>query len=169
MKMLRAGVVALAASLTFPAMAQTVSTTSDMQILAQKIEADKKLLVAVNMQLTDAEGKGFWPIYAAYQKDLQAIDSRLSKTIATYADASNSGPVPDDMARQLIDDYLAIEQDEAKMKRSYVSRLSDVLPGAKVARYLQLETKMRAIVRYQLAANIPLVNSGVESPWASRY
>ena len=107
--------------------------------------------------LTDAEAKKFWPIYDAYQKDLEAIDGRLAKTIAAYADAYNSGSVPDDMARQLIGDYLAIEQDEAKMERSYVSKLSDVLPGARVARYLQLETKMRAIIRYQLAANIPLV------------
>jgi hypothetical protein len=157
MKLLRAGVVALAAALTLPAMAQVTPTASDMQILAQKIKADKKLVVAVNMQLTDPEAKGFWPIYDAYQRDLEAIDGRLAKTIAAYADAYNSGPVADDTAKQLIGDYLAIEQDEAKMSRSYVSRLSEVLPGAKVARYLQLETKMRAIVRYQLAANIPLV------------
>jgi hypothetical protein len=157
MKLVRLGVVALTAALTLPAVAQTTPTASDMQILAQKVKADKKLLVAVNMQLTDAEAKGFWPIYDAYQKDLDTIDGRLSKTIAAYADAYNSGSVPDDTAKQLIGDYLAIEQDEAKMKRSYVSRLSDVLPGTKVARYLQLETKMRAIVRYELAANIPLV------------
>jgi hypothetical protein len=157
MKLLRVGVIALTAALTLPAMAQTAPTASDMQILAQKIKADKKLLVAVNMQLTDMEAKAFWPVYDAYQKDLEAIDARLAKTIATYADAYNSGPVPDDTAKQLIGDYLIIEQDEAKMERSYVSKLSDVLPGAKVARYLQLETKIRAIVRYQLAANIPLV------------
>jgi len=157
MKLVRLGVVALTAALTLPAVAQTTPTASDMQILAQKVKADKKLLVAVNMQLTDAEAKGFWPIYDAYQKDLDTIDRRLSKTIAAYADAYNSGSVPDDTAKQLIGDYLAIEQDEAKMKRSYVSRLSDGLPGTKVARYLQLETKMRAIVRYELAANIPLV------------
>ena len=157
MRVLRAGVVALAAALMVPAMAQTTPTASDMQIFAQKVKADKKLLVDVNMQLTDVEAKGFWPIYDAYQRDLDAIDGRLAKTIATYADAYSSGPVPDDLARQLIGDYLAIEQDEVKMERSYVSKLSEVLPGAKVARYLQLETKMRAVIRYQIAANVPLV------------
>jgi hypothetical protein len=33
----------------------------------------------------------------------------------------------------------------------------EVLPGAKVAHYIQVETKIRAIVRYELAAQIPLV------------
>lgn len=157
MKSFCLGVVALAAALTFPAMAQTAPTASDMQIFAQKVKADKKLMVALNMQLTDAEAKGFWPIYDAYQRDLEAIDGRLLKTIAAYADAYDTGSVPNETARQLIDQYLAIEQDEAKMNRSYVPRLAEALPGAKVARYIQVETKIRAVVRYDLAARIPLV------------
>jgi hypothetical protein len=157
MKSLCLATVALAAALTFPAMAQTAPTPSDMQIFAQKVKADKKLMVALNMQLTDAEAKGFWPIYDAYQRDLEAIDGRLLKTIAAYADAYDTGPVPNETARQLIDQYLAIEQDEAKMDRSYVPKLAEALPGAKVARYIQVETKIRAVVRYDLAARIPLV------------
>jgi len=60
-------------------------------------------------------------------------------------------------AKKLINEALAIEQDEANLKGSYVPRLSKVLPGIKVARYLQIETKIRAIVRYELAAGVPLV------------
>ena len=157
MKSLRAGAIALIASLTLPALAQTVPTETDMQILAQKVKADKKLLVAVNMQLTDAEAKGFWPIYDAYQKDLGGVDGRLLSVISTYAAAYNDGAVPNDLAKHLIDEYLAIGQDEAKMTRSYVPKLAEVLPGAKVARYLQLETKIRAVERYELAGGIPLV------------
>ncbi len=37
-----------------------------MQILRDKIKADKKLLVAMNMELTGSEAKGFWPIYEEY-------------------------------------------------------------------------------------------------------
>jgi hypothetical protein len=32
-----------------------------MQIVREKVRADKKLLVAENMQLTEAEAKAFWP------------------------------------------------------------------------------------------------------------
>jgi len=31
------------------------------------------------------------------------------------------------------------------------------LPPAKVARYIQMENKIRALVRFDLAANVPLV------------
>jgi hypothetical protein len=156
-KLFLIGAVAWMASLTAPAMAQTAVTDSDMQILAQKVKADKKLLVDVNMQLTDTEAKGFWPIYDAYQKDLEGVDGRLLKVIGSYADAYSAGPIPNDLAGHLIGEYLDIQQDEAKMNRSYVPKLSEVLPGAKVARYLQIETKIRAVVRYELAGRIPLV------------
>jgi hypothetical protein len=44
-----------------------------------------------------------------------------------------------------------------KLKRSYMPKLEKVIPGTKVARYLQIENKIRAVVRYELAAQIPLV------------
>ena len=44
-----------------------------------------------------------------------------------------------------------------KLKRSYVPKLEKVIPGMKVARYIQIENKIRAIGKYELASNIPLV------------
>ena len=95
-------------------------------------------------------------IDGSYDYRLVAL-SVLIAALASYADAYDTGPVPNETAKQLIDQYLAIEQDEAKMNRSYVPRLAEALPGAKVARYIQVETKIRAVVRYDLAARIPLV------------
>ena len=40
----------------------------NMKIVLEKIKADKKLLVADNMQLTEAEAKTFWPVYEAVSK-----------------------------------------------------------------------------------------------------
>ena len=145
---------AVATLLALPAAAQTAS---DMQILAQKIKADKKLVVAANMELTEDEAKGFWPVYEAYQKDLQGINKRLIGAIKGYADAYNKGPVSDETAKKLINEAIAIEDAEVKLKRSYVPKLEKVIPGMKVARYIQIENKIRAIGKYELAAQIPLV------------
>ena len=56
-----------------------------------------------------------------------------------------------------MDEALGVEEAEVKLKRTYQAKLSPVLPAAKVARYLQIETKIRALVRYELADKIPLV------------
>lgn len=148
--------VAMVAGLAAPAMAQT-GGTSNMDILRQKVKADKKLVVAANLNLTDAEGKTFWPVYDAYQKELITINERLAKAILAYADAYNKGAVADDVAKKLLDESLAIEAAEAAAKTALVPKVLAVLPATKAARYIQIENKIRAAVKYELAAGIPLV------------
>ena len=154
-------VFAMATGLAAPAMAQTAGTakpgTTNMDILRQKIKADKKLVVAENLKLTDAEGTAFWPVYDAYQKDLQAINQRMTAAILAYADAYNKGPVTNEVAKKLLDEAVAIDEAEMKLKSSAVPKILAVLPATKAARYIQIENKIRAVVRYELAANIPLV------------
>jgi hypothetical protein len=143
-----------------PAFAQDVPAdkpADNMQILRDKIKADKKLVVATNMQLTESEAKGFWPVYDAYQKDLGEINKRTAAVIKSFADAWNSKSMDNEKAKKLTSDFLAIQADEVKLMQSYVPKLNKVLPATKVARYLQIETKIRSIIKYELAANVPLI------------
>jgi chromosome condensin MukBEF ATPase and DNA-binding subunit MukB len=146
--------VALAA---IPAFAQDKTADTNMQILLDKVKADKKLVVAANMDLSDAEGKVFWPIYDAYQRDLQAINDRLGKAILAYADAYNKKAMTDDLAMRLSNEALAIDQDELTLRKTYAAKLDRVLPAKKVARYIQIENKIRAAIRWDMAIGIPLV------------
>lgn len=157
MKIIQVLLLCAAALTAAPALAQEKTADTNMQILLEKVKADKKLLVAANMDLTEAEGKAFWPIYDAYQKELQAINERLGRTILAYAEAYNKNALTDVQAKQLADEALAIDQDEITLRKTYAARLARVLPGKKVARYLQIENKIRAGIRYELAAGIPLV------------
>jgi hypothetical protein len=136
------------------------ATQMNMEILKEKIKADKKLVVATNMNLNDAEAKNFWPLYDGYQKELEQINQRLLTMIKGYADAFNAGKgeISDDQAKKLLAEALAIEESEVKLRQSYSAKLGKVLPATKVARYLQLENKIRAIVKFELAAQIPLVS-----------
>ena len=129
----------------------------NMQILRDKLKADKKLLVASNMELTESEAKGFWPIYDEYQKELQKINQRMAKVLESYADDNRGKSLTDDKAKKLIDEAVSIEQAEANIKSTFAPKLSKVLPVKKVARYLQIENKIRAVVRYDIAQGVPLV------------
>ena len=143
-----------------PAFAQDAPAdkpADNMQILRDKVKADKKLIVAINMQLTESEANGFWPVYDAYQKDLGEINNRTADVIASFADAWNTKSMDNEKAKKLTSDFLAIQADEVKLMQSYVPKLDKVLPATKVARYLQIETKIRSIIKYELAANVPLV------------
>jgi hypothetical protein len=135
------------------------ATQMNMEILKEKIKADKKLVVAANMNLNDAEAKSFWPLYEGYQKELEQINQRLGATIKGYADAFNAGKgeISDDQAKKLLAEALAVEQSEVKLRQSYAAKFGKVLPATKVARYLQIENKIRSIIKFELAAQIPLV------------
>ena len=157
MKLIKVALVALAVVLSQPVVAQDKGGNTNMEILRQKIKADKKLVVAANMQLTEAEAKKFWPVYESYQNDLQKLNQRLGRLIVDYAKVYNQGSVPDATAKRLLNEALAIEEAEVKLKRSYVPKLEKALPDMKVARYIQIENKIRAIIKYELAAEVPLV------------
>ena len=156
MKLIKVMMLFLVALSAVPALAQDKPADTNMQILLDKVKADKKLVVAANMDLSEAEGKGFWPVYEAYQKDLQLLNDRMGKTILAYADAYNKNALTDELAKSLTNEALTIDQDEVTMRKTYSTRLSGVLPGKKAARYLQIENKIRAAIRYELAAAIPL-------------
>jgi|SRR5208282_6745625 len=160
MKIVLGSMICAVALLAAPAYAQGASADKsaemNMQILRDKIKADKKAVVAANMQLSDAEATKFWPIYDQYQHDLKAINERLARAILAYADAYNAGPIPDATAKKLLDESIAIDESEVNLRREYAAKLTRVIPAAKAARYLQIESKIRAAIRYELAANIPL-------------
>ena len=113
----------------FPAQSQD-KPANNMEILRDKIKADKKLLVATNMELTESEAKNFWPIYEDYQKDLQNINERLIKALHSYAADYKNKSMTDE--KKLTDEYLSTEQAEVKLKSSYVPKLARPLPAAKV-------------------------------------
>jgi predicted outer membrane protein len=129
----------------------------NMQILRDKLRADKKLVVATNMELTESEAKGFWPIYEQYQKDLQKINQRVANLLESYADDFRGKSLTDDKAKKLINEAVSIDEAEANLKSTYAPKLSKVLPVKKVARYLQIENKIRAVLKYDLAQGVPLV------------
>ena len=142
------------AGVSMPVLAED-KPADNMQLVKDKIKADKKLFVADNMQLTEKEAKGFWPVYESYQKDLASHNEKLLKLIEGYAQSYDT--MTDQKAQALTKDYLALESARVRLLQSYVPKFSKVLGNIKTARYLQLENKINAVLRFELAANIPLV------------
>jgi polyhydroxyalkanoate synthesis regulator phasin len=139
-----------------PALAQE-KPADNMQILLEKIRADKKLLVAENMQLTEAEAKAFWPVFDQYQDELFILRTRTVKLIKDYVDSY--GKMTNDAAKKLLDEYIMIETLGPKLRQAYLPKFRKALPEIKVARYYQIENKIQAAVMYELAAKIPLVET----------
>jgi hypothetical protein len=152
-------VVALALAVAAPAFAQApqAGSTTNMEILVAKLKADKKLLVAQTVGLTDAEGKAFWPIYDGCQAELEGVNKRLKAGIEGYAKDYNAGTMTDAKASAMLAEMFAIDEALLASKKSCAAKLNGVIPATKIARYVQVENKIRAQINYELAAAIPFV------------
>jgi hypothetical protein len=127
----------------------------NMEIVKEKIRTDKKLFIATNMQLTESEAKAFWPVYDAYQAEIDKLRDREVKLIEKFA--ANYQTMSNDVAKNLLNDSLSIDSDHMKLRQSYLAKFQGGLPDTKVARYYQLESKIDAVLEYELATRIPLV------------
>jgi hypothetical protein len=127
----------------------------NMEVLREKLRADKKAVVAAVLELTDGEAKVFWPVYNAYQSDMVNHYDRVLNLLDTYAKAYDT--ITDETATSLLKQFLALERDHVALLTSYVPRFQKVLPPRKVARLYQIENKARALVNYELARGIPFV------------
>ena len=156
--MWRPGLVLVAALLVLFAAAPVRAGEADeasLEILRETLQSNKKAVVDVNLALSDEEAKAFWPVYDRYQKDLSAVQDRMVRVIEEYT--AKFGKLTDEEAEKLVEDYLAIERDRAKVRESYLAPISKALPGRKVMRFYQIENKIDAVLRYELARTIPVV------------
>ena len=128
---------------------------ANLDVLLDALRANRKAVVAVNLKLTDDEATKFWPIYDRYQKDMNAIGDRLIAVLGDYG--KNFRDLSDDKGMKIVDDYLTIEADRVKVRRTYVEEFAKALPGRKVALFYQIENKLDAVIRYELASNIPVI------------
>ncbi|NTV33000.1 MAG: hypothetical protein HGA50_06885 [Deltaproteobacteria bacterium] len=151
-------VLALAVAITVwfasPAVSQD-KPADNMQILLEKIRADKKLLVAANMELTEPEAKAFWPVYDKFQDELFLLRARTARLIKDYSDSFKD--MKNEKAKALLDESITIESLGLKLRKAYLPKFRKALPEKKVARYYQIENKIQAMLNYELAKEIPLV------------
>lgn len=139
-----------------PAAAQgNAADATDMQALRAAVQADKRAYVASALALTDAEAKKFWPIYDAFQRDLDLANRK--RNLAIEGLVARDKPLSDLYARNLLKDLLDADDAEIRARRTMQSRLMKAVPPKKAARYLQIESKIRAAQAYDIAVAFPLV------------
>jgi len=143
-----------------PSGGEAAKTNQD--VLVDAIRANRKAVVAVNLKLTDDEAAKFWPIYDRYQGEINAVGDRLLALIGDYAKSFRD--LADDKAMKLVDDYLTIEADRVKVRRAYVEEFAKSIPGRKLARFYQIENKRDAVMRYELASTLPVVEEEGAAP-----
>lgn len=139
--------------LASPARAQTVD--DDIQLTRAVVQTERQAVVAANLGLSDAESAVFWPLYKEYRAAVdQATDTRVA-LLKTYFASFET--LTDEEASALLDDFFTYQKNLLKTRTAYAKKMRKVLSGRTVARFFQIEHKMDAVIEYEMAGEVPLI------------
>lgn len=133
-------------------MAQTVVDAAE--VARSTVKADRKVVLAENLRLTETEGRAFWPLYRDYRFEIEKANDDVVKLVLEYADLYPS--VPEDRAKAMLAKYMALEKRLVDIRAKHLKKIGKVLPATKTMRFAQLENRLDLAVRLSLAASIPL-------------
>ena len=151
--------LALTAGWTVGAFAAEELTVEQQVAMTRSLtEAQRQATVAANVSLTEAESAKFWPLYREYRNEVEKVNDEAVALMKEFA--ANYETLSDDRAKSMADRWLALQKQRLVLKTKYMDRYAKVLGGAKMARVLQIENRLDALIEVNLARAVPLVPAG---------
>jgi len=148
-------ILSLSGGTVLPFHRAAAQTDQDLiEVARSVVSADRKAVVVAAMDLTEAEGNDFWPLYREYRSAMDKIADERMKLVLNYAKLYPN--VPDGQAKEMLNTYTGLEQKQVAKRNVYLEKFSKVLPAAKALRFAQVETRLDLLIHLNLAACVPL-------------
>jgi hypothetical protein len=126
-----------------------------VELARSDLRTQKSIVLAQNMELTEAEGAEFWPLQRDYQHELSRLDDQRLANLQDYA--AHFEDMTDQKAADLVKRSFELEEKRTDLKRKYFKRMVKVMPAKKAARFFQLDNQLNMAVDLQVAASLPLI------------
>jgi len=140
---------------TLPASAQGAPSQKQLNIAAMR--AERKAVVGANMPMTKDEETVFWPLYDAYEAQMDKIEERHIKEVREFVASYNT--LTDSDATKKLDEVMSIQQARLNVQKAYVPKFRAVLSSIQTTRFFQVDGKIRALVQCQIAQMVPLAKA----------
>jgi len=144
------GLFSLAATLC----GQGLRDAAAVEQARRAIQEHRQNIVDTTIDLTDKEKQPFWNLYMDWRAKSAGIGDRI---VALITKIDDSGTITDAEAKRMLDDWMKLQKEELKLRDEYIKRFRKIIPDRKVARFFQLEGKLDAIIDYDLASRVPLL------------
>ena len=126
-----------------------------IELLKADLASESREIVGEVMNFTDVEAKLFWPIYDEYMKELEPLADRR---IAVIREIAETWPqIPDRRAGEMGREALDVEESIVALQRKYFNKISEKLNATTAAKWLQIDNRLRLLVRLQVAAELPII------------
>jgi hypothetical protein len=106
------------------------------------------------MELTPTESEIFWPVYREYRNEVAKLGDAKIDLMHRFSD--QAATMTDEQSKKLLDDWFKLREKQLDLQKKYAGKFRKVLPGAKVARFYQIENALDTIVSANLQAAMPV-------------
>ena len=126
-----------------------------LKMLKQDLKAQKKDIVTEEMKtFTPEEAKRFWPIYDAYNTELEKfVDARLA-VIKAYIDDYDT--LTDAQATELLNRRFNIQKQRNALDDKYRKQFETALSPKRLVRFYQIEHQLQLLIELQATSSLPL-------------
>ena len=129
----------------------------DVEMLRANLRANRKELMARNMDLTADEATKFWPIFDQYRKEaIKPNDARWA-LIKEYA--ANYNTMTDAQAQDYMKRATGVDQELVTLRLRYVPVFEKVISAKKTALWYQIDRHIDLMINLQLSSTIPMMNT----------
>lgn len=132
-----------------------IQVETDLLLIRRNLREEKKKLIAANVPLTTDEATKFWPVYDQYADDMRKHNDEFYTIIKEYA--ANQKTLTDAQAMSMVKRWSDLQVSMAQTRQKYVPIFEKVLPGKKLALFVQIDRRLYALMDIQTAGAIPLV------------
>lgn len=125
------------------------------QLLRTDLNKSRSQIIAQVMQFDTDQAAVFWPIYKDFQAEYAKVGDQIVELVHNYV--LNYDTMTDEVADQLVNKLLDIDQQRTDLKRKYYEKLKTALDAVTAARFLQVENQIEKLVDLQIASQLPVV------------
>ena len=129
-----------------------------MELMRQDLRTNKLAVMTEAMQLTDAQGEVFWPIYREYQTKLSVIGDERIAMIKDYAE--NYEDMTGEKAKDLMKIWFGQKKDQLSLLEKTSKKIAKATDPVTAARFIQIENAVNMLVDLQIASELPLFTPG---------
>ena len=126
-----------------------------IKMLKEDLRAQKKDIVTEEMKtFTPEEAKRFWPIYDAYNTELEKfVDARLA-VMKAYIDDYDT--LTDAQATELLNRRFNIQKQRNALDDKYRKQFETALSPKRLVRFYQIEHQLQLLIELQATSSLPL-------------
>ena len=150
--------LAFAAQQTRPASASSSVTTIDdvLQAVRADLQGERADIMAKNITLTSEQAAKFWPLFAEYQKEQNAIMDEQMRAIQKFIQSFET--LDDAGALSLINGHIERDARMSALRQKWLGEFQKVLGTKLAVRTMQIDRRLSLVHQLQFASQIPLAH-----------